>query len=126
MEATAVLSDALSHAGDFAEAEAVCRETLSDVSQVKLQSTGKVPVLMSNLRLKMARAMANQGKRTQAQTMYEQCIADFTRLLGPDDSLTLESAKGLGTLLRAQGRFAEAVAMQRGHAGESQADDGFR
>jgi tetratricopeptide (TPR) repeat protein len=111
MKAAAALSDALAHAGDFAEAESVCRVAVSEIKRVGGKTVD--PVLMGNLCLKMGRAVHNQGKYVEAQAIYERCIADFTKHLGPDDSLTLESAKALGNLLRAQGKHAEAVAIQR-------------
>jgi tetratricopeptide (TPR) repeat protein len=120
-DAAAILSSALINAGRYAEAEAVCRETMAALDRVG----PNVPKLfLTQVRTVLANALLNQDKVAEAHVIFESCLAEYTELLGPDDMLTLDCARSLAIILSQQGKHAEAVAILRDIARRSSRTSG--
>ncbi|KAH7021522.1 Tetratricopeptide repeat-domain-containing protein [Microdochium trichocladiopsis] len=65
---------------------------------------------------------AQQGRRAEAEAMYQRALAGYERALGPDHTDTLKTVNNLGILYNNQSRPAEAEAMyQRALAGYEKA-----
>jgi tetratricopeptide (TPR) repeat protein len=107
------VSRTLVDVGKFAEAEAVCRDTISEFEQMGVDTAGDGGV-MSDLRMQMGFALGNQGKDADAQLVFERCVTEFTQNLGPANESTLSAARALGNNLNFQGKHAEAVTILRG------------
>ena len=110
--AAGMVSRTLIDVGKFAEAEAVCRDTISEFEQMGVDRAGGGGV-MSGIRMLMGLALGNQGKQADAQLVFERCVTEFTQKLGPIDERTLSAARALGNNLNIQGKHAEAVTILR-------------
>lgn len=61
----------------------------------------------------VALALKNQGKHEKAETMLQQVLKRYKKVLGVDHSITLASMNNLGVVLRDQGKYEEAKAMNQ-------------
>jgi tetratricopeptide (TPR) repeat protein len=95
-------------ASKFAEAEVLCRKQLATLKLMGCDDFGA-----SMVRQSLAVALDSQGRRTEAQAIFERVVADFTQEYGPDRESTLETTLGLAVNLNDQGKFDEAVAIYR-------------
>jgi tetratricopeptide (TPR) repeat protein len=55
----------------------------------------------------------DQGKLQEAEAMYQQALAGYQKVLGPDHTSTLAAINNLGTLYSRQGKLQEAEAMHQ-------------
>jgi hypothetical protein len=108
--ATSILSVALLGAGNDAEAETVCRETMTVLDQVGIST---VTVVMTRLRHALGNALSNQGSFAEAQVVFERCIAEYETLVGLDHPQALSCASSLGNMLNTQNKPAEGEVVLR-------------
>jgi hypothetical protein len=108
--AAIVLSNALGKVGKDAEAETLCRESLSVLEQPGRGGPAAAQ-LLRDLRCQLAHALANQGKHAEALPIEECCFEEALLQDGPDDATTLVSAKSIANFLIALDRNAEATTL---------------
>jgi hypothetical protein len=108
--AATILSKALGKVGKDAEAETLCRESLSVLEQ-PARGNSRTAKLLRGLRDELAHALANQGKNAEALPLKERCFEEALLHDGPDSKTTLVSAKSIANSLLALDRNAEATTL---------------
>jgi hypothetical protein len=102
------LAQSLTNSDLDAQAEAVCRDTRATFARMGLHLTAGQDV---SLRYNLARALANQRKDAEAQVLFEACLREFERQLGPDDSVKMDCSMALSDIFTRQHKHAEADAI---------------
>jgi hypothetical protein len=106
--AATILSKALGKVGKDAEAETLCRESLSVLEQPG-RGGPVVAKALIDLRDELASTLGSQGKDAEALPIVERCVAEALLHDGPDSKSTLDSRSKLASVLLALERPAEAT-----------------